>query len=109
MVEKNSIYPNAKISMYNQDQYMDNNLYELGINYNQSFGQHHVTAMFVGNYQEYSHRTLYATNSNLPGVYPEIFGNATQADAHGNKHKIQRESEERRVGKECRSRWSPYH
>ena len=24
-------------------------------------------------------------------------------------HAIGRESEERRVGKECRSRWSPYH
>src|SRR5689334_23847586 len=24
-------------------------------------------------------------------------------------HRVQRRSEERRVGKECRSRWSPYH
>ncbi|ERK39357.1 TonB-linked outer membrane protein, SusC/RagA family [Segatella baroniae F0067] len=92
MVEKNSIYPNAKISMYNQDQFMDNNLYELGLNYDRTFGRHHVTGLLVGNYQEYRHRTLYATNNNLPGVYPEIFGNATQADAHGNKHKIQRQS-----------------
>src|SRR5258708_29788716 len=26
-----------------------------------------------------------------------------------NPHTIERRSEERRVGKECRSRWSPYH
>ena len=26
-----------------------------------------------------------------------------------NEQKIQIRSEERRVGKECRSRWSPYH
>src|SRR2546426_9754182 len=25
------------------------------------------------------------------------------------KHDLERRSEERRVGKECRSRWSPYH
>ena len=25
------------------------------------------------------------------------------------RHKIEKRSEERRVGKECRSRWSPYH
>ena len=25
------------------------------------------------------------------------------------RHKLQNRSEERRVGKECRSRWSPYH
>ena len=60
MVEKNSIYPNAKISMYNQDQFMDNNLYELGLNYDRTFGRHHVTGLLVGNYQEYRHRTLYA-------------------------------------------------
>src|SRR5256885_2034288 len=28
---------------------------------------------------------------------------------HGNEDRNQQRSEERRVGKECRSRWSPYH
>lgn len=92
LVEKNSIYPNAKVTMFNQDQFMDNNLYELGLNYDNTFKRHRVTGLFVANYQEYRHRTLYATNNDLPGIYPEIFGNATQADAHGNKTKIQRES-----------------
>ena len=32
----------------------------------------------------------------------------TGTDEHGQKIEIKR-SEERRVGKECRSRWSPYH
>src|SRR3989440_8853888 len=33
------------------------------------------------------------------------------ADARGQaaRHRLLRRSEERRVGKECRSRWSPYH
>src|SRR3989475_10553832 len=30
-------------------------------------------------------------------------------DAHGRSRHYIRRSEERRVGKECRSRWSPYH
>src|SRR5258708_35335126 len=31
------------------------------------------------------------------------------AAASGLSHSLQARSEERRVGKECRSRWSPYH
>ena len=31
------------------------------------------------------------------------------ADSNAFLNKIQYRSEERRVGKECRSRWSPYH
>ena len=40
--------------------------------------------------------------ANLPGAVPALkYGNAiTEIDGR---------SEERRVGKECRSRWSPYH
>ena len=50
-----------------------------------------------------SDRTLYSTFSATiqgkqdVGVYPQISGLITAR------------SEERRVGKECRSRWSPYH
>ena len=32
-----------------------------------------------------------------------------QANPRRKKGRIRRRSEERRVGKECRSRWSPYH
>ena len=31
------------------------------------------------------------------------------ADSHSNENLNRARSEERRVGKECRSRWSPYH
>ena len=37
--------------------------------------------------------------------YPEL----TTATLHGPEFEEDRRSEERRVGKECRSRWSPYH
>src|ERR1043166_6889832 len=38
-------------------------------------------------------------------------GQASQAERHGGRKKFLEDerSEERRVGKECRSRWSPYH
>jgi TonB-linked SusC/RagA family outer membrane protein len=48
--------------------------------------------MLVANYQEYKHRTMYGTNNNLPGIYPEILGNTAQGDLHGNKNKVQRAS-----------------
>ena len=34
---------------------------------------------------------------------------ACHAWGHGFESRTHRRSEERRVGKECRSRWSPYH
>jgi TonB-linked SusC/RagA family outer membrane protein len=91
-VDRNTIYPNAKISMFNQDQFMENNLWEAGLNYDNYFGKHHVTGMFIANYQVYKHRTMYGTNNNLPGIYPEILGNTAQGDLHGNKQRIQRKS-----------------
>ena len=39
------------------------------------------------------------------GEFASYFGN----DALKDKNYIDERSEERRVGKECRSRWSPYH
>src|SRR3712207_9060902 len=40
----------------------------------------------------------------LVGMLEETVANGT-----GSKAKVEGRSEERRVGKECRSRWSPYH
>ena len=45
-----------------------------------------VTSMWVGNHDEFERRI---------GLFPVSFD--------------EKRSEERRVGKECRSRWSPYH
>ena len=44
------------------------------------------------------------------GMYQDL--EITEAEYQGKKVKLNdpiRRSEERRVGKECRSRWSPYH
>src|SRR5260370_34416547 len=39
---------------------------------------------------------------------PSVFLHPAEA-VHGDLGMLMRRSEERRVGKECRSRWSPYH
>ena len=46
-------------------------------------------------------------NPKAPRYDPRIRGNFTRYYLKGNRRFIR--SEERRVGKECRSRWSPYH
>ena len=38
-----------------------------------------------------------------------IYGNASKEERQRALDSFRRRSEERRVGKECRSRWSPYH
>src|SRR2546430_17496213 len=43
-------------------------------------------------------------------LHPNWTANPDDAEARSEKKcKSERRSEERRVGKECRSRWSPYH
>ena len=60
--------------------------------------------------KEYSVSYLNAKNLNYPLNYMEIVQGLTEEDMYvpGTDKKLTR-SEERRVGKECRSRWSPYH
>ena len=43
------------------------------------------------------------------GVFSSIFGSMDQKKLNKLDKMALKRSEERRVGKECRSRWSPYH
>src|SRR3712207_809136 len=50
----------------------------------------------------------------LEGVLSRVaghgaLGNECRLSEHQQQELVERRSEERRVGKECRSRWSPYH
>ena len=38
-----------------------------------------------------------------------MYDGKVEASSAGEKYIVEKRSEERRVGKECRSRWSPYH
>ena len=46
---------------------------------------------------------------NLPSAGDITTGQATSRTSPSKTHGVINRSEERRVGKECRSRWSPYH
>ena len=68
----------------------------------------HADALYVfQDYLLFSHRTRlidFAAQSRLPAIYMyREWADAGGLLAYGAR------SEERRVGKECRSRWSPYH
>ena len=43
------------------------------------------------------------------GLYGFLFAHVVRVDTQDNIWVVDERSEERRVGKECRSRWSPYH
>ena len=51
--DPNTVYPTAKVSIEQIDRFVDNQLYEAGINYNRTFAaKHDVGAMLVANYQQ---------------------------------------------------------
>lgn len=92
-VDKNTIYPKAKISLYQMDRFVDNTLIEAGINYDQTFKhKHHVTGTMVANYQTYENKYMDGTNSDLPGLYPEVLGSTEKGTLHGKESEIQRAS-----------------
>ncbi|MCP9610988.1 SusC/RagA family TonB-linked outer membrane protein [Coprobacter tertius] len=88
-----TIYPKAKISLNQRDQFIDNKLLEAGINYNRTFAEKHdVSGLLVVNYQDYKNSYLDATNNNLPGQYPEIIGTSTDSNLSGSEFYNQRAS-----------------
>src|SRR5256885_12330733 len=61
------------------------------------------------NSDSYSSQTLAKVRQNL-GTDVVVLGSyLDSSDAAGGSLRLDLRSEERRVGKECRSRWSPYH
>jgi TonB-linked SusC/RagA family outer membrane protein len=91
--DENTVYPKAQISMAERNMSVDNKLLEFGINYNHTFNsKHDVTGLIIANYQDYKNKYLRATNSNLPGEYPEIIGTTTTAAISGSEYYSQRAS-----------------
>lgn len=85
-------YPKAKITLQQENRFVDNNLLEAGLNYTQTFGKHSVSGLVVVNYQEYKNNYLSGTNLDMPGIYPEIIGTAIQARLTGKEYFNQRAS-----------------
>ena len=88
-----TIYPTAKISLSQRDQFVDNKLLEAGVNYNRTFNEKHdVSGMLVVNYQDYYNRYMNGTNQDMAGIYPEVIGTATDALLTGSEFQTQRSS-----------------
>lgn len=86
-------YPTAKISLSQRDQFVDNKLFEGGINYTNTFRERHdFSAMLVANYQDYRNRYMTGTNNDMAGKYPEVIGTATDSKLVGNEYFYQRAS-----------------
>lgn len=86
-------YPTAKISLSQRDQFVDNKLFEGGINYTNTFNERHdFSAMLVANYQDYRNRYMTGTNNDMAGKYPEVIGTATDSKLVGNEYFYQRAS-----------------
>ena len=77
------------------------------------------TLGLIGNAATTCYRLVHGEGDSLPGLVIDIYGTTAVVQCHSvgmYRSRMQiaealREvrSEERRVGKECRSRWSPYH
>lgn len=92
-VDPKTVYPNAKISLQDRWQRINNKLVELGINYNHTFAEKHdVTGLLVANYQDYNNKYLSGTNPNMPGEYPEIMGSTNSGQLVGSEYYSQRAS-----------------
>ncbi len=88
-----TVYPKAKISLEERDQFVDNKLLEVGVNYSRVFAaKHNVSGLLVANYQDYKFRYLDGTNQDMPGIYPETIGTATSALLTGDESYTERAS-----------------
>ena len=88
-----TVYPTAKVSLEQYDQFFDSQLYEFGLNYNRTFAKKHdVGATFVSNYQRTHSLNMTGANKDK-GIFPETMGTALSDMAlNGTELKLQRAS-----------------
>lgn len=91
-IDPNTVYPTAKVTVEQTDRFVNNQLYEAGINYNRTFNsKHDVGAMLVANYQQTHNQYMTGENQNA-AIYPEIIGTAVSARLIGSETYNQRAS-----------------
>lgn len=91
-IDPNTVYPTAKTTVEQIDRFVNNQLYEAGINYNRTFNsKHDVGAMLVANYQQTHNQYMTGENQNA-AIYPEIIGTAVSARLIGSETYNQRAS-----------------
>ena len=90
--DPNTVYPTAKVSIAQTDRFVNNQLYEAGINYRNTFAdKHDVGAMVVANYQQTHNQYMTGENQDA-SIYPETIGNAVSARLVGSETYNQRAS-----------------
>jgi TonB-linked SusC/RagA family outer membrane protein len=91
--DPNTVYPTAKVSLNQYDQFFDSQLYEVGLNFSRTFNNSHdVGATLVANYQRTHTLYMDATNQDK-GIYPETMGTALgDKTLSGNESRNQRAS-----------------
>lgn len=91
-IDPNTVYPTAKVTIEQTDRFVNNQLYEAGINYNRTFNsKHDVGAMLVANYQQTHNQYMTGENQNA-AIYPEIIGTAVSTRLIGSEAYNQRAS-----------------
>ena len=91
--DANTVYPKAKFTIEQMDRFTDNQLYEVGINYNRTFkDKHDLSGLLVANYQRMHNQYMEGKNLNAP-PYPETIGNNSEnINLNGSETKNQRAS-----------------
>lgn len=90
-VDPNTIYPTAKVSLMQKDQTYESQLYEMGLNYNRTFGKHDVGGTVVANYQRTHNIYMSGTNQDM-SPYPETMGTVQDAKLNGDETILERAS-----------------
>lgn len=90
--DPNTVYPTAKVSIEQIDRFTNNQLYEVGLNYNRTFREKHdLGGLLVANYQRSHNQYMTGENQNA-SIYPEIIGTAIDSRLIGSETKNQRAS-----------------
>ena len=84
-IDKNTVYPKAKTTLEQTDRFYNSQLYEAGLNYNNTFAaKHNVGATFVVNYQRLNNQYMRAKNLDKTSV-PETMGTAKSSTLSGDE------------------------
>lgn len=83
--DANTVYPTAKVSLEQTDRFYSSQLYEAGLNYNNTFGKKHdVGATLVANYQRLHNQYMTGENQDK-SIFPETIGTAQTARLVGDE------------------------
>lgn len=84
-IDQNTVYPKAKTTLEQTDRFYKSQLYEAGINYNNTFAaKHTVGATLVMNYQRLNNQYMIGKNLDKTSV-PETMGVAKSSTLSGNE------------------------